>query len=604
MKRHMSFQYKLVITYSVFVAVLMLFMGFSFFYYNSYLFEKDAYSRLNDLTVKMSQQLDSCIETMDYVSINLISQNELISSMYDLTYLDRNDAKFIQHFNKASRTINNMVVRTLVKKSEYTINIFNKEGDFYTNSKTVEGRDYIVTKIDSLEWVKVAREKEGDKYIVPPFNDTWIPENSRRVFSLVRMVRDPGYEIGFVEIQNSADTLTQICSVGFDKNIKVLVINNRNEIIYSNSALNGEQVKYYSGISTNGIIHKNPFTNSDEMINQAFSNFTKWTVFLIEDRESILKPLGLLKKITLLIAFALTAITFVFFFFFAKQLTKPLRKLKKTMEEVQIENLPNKMVVIHESNEIEALNRSFQDMKIRLNDAITHEFALRSMQMRAHYDSLQAQINPHFMHNMMNVLANMGQEAGAPEVSNTCIRISAMLRYSTSTDTRRTTIKDEIAHVENYLSLMKKRFEHKLEFYINIDKSMLEIEIPKIILQPLVENSISHGFENSSGKMEILINGYIIDGDWQIDIIDNGSGFSESILKDLENKIEDYSKQILNNEDSKGLSIGGMGLISTFARLRMFFGKEIKFILKNNETAGACISIGGSGIVQNNDSRG
>lgn len=595
MKKHLSFQSKLAITYSLFLVILMLIMGLGFYHYNAYLFEKNALTRINELAVKTSQQLDNHVQPMDYISKDLISREELINSLRDLMSSDRDNSQFSRYVREANSTVKNLAMRTLVtKEGMYTVNLFNTKGDFFTNSKIVKDNDVLAKEIYSLDWIKIARAKDGDKYIVPPSQGVWSTGSSATIFSLVRMIRDPGREIGFIEIQNSVDTLSTICTVGVDKNIKVLLINDSNEVIYSAEKLKQESLNYYASLSRSGSFNKNPFTGTLELINRVHSDYTGWTLILIEDKKSILQPLGVLKKMTMIIGAGLTAITFIFFYFFSKQLTKPLRKLKKTMEEMQIENLPKPMVIHHENDEITALNRSFQEMRLRLSDAINHEFKLRSLQLRAHFDSLQAQINPHFMHNMLNVLANMGLEAGAGEVANTCRRISAMLRYSTSTDKRRTTIKDELEHADNYLLLMKMRFEHKLEFRMNMDRSMMDIEIPKIVLQPLVENSISHGFEDHLGTMIILIKGFTTENEWQIDIIDNGSGFSEDILKDLESRIENYANQILNNEDAMGLSIGGMGIISTFARLRLFYGSELKFVLKNNDTHGACISIGGS----------
>ncbi|BBH21542.1 histidine kinase [Paenibacillus baekrokdamisoli] len=608
----MSFRSKLAITYTFFIAVLMFTMGTGFYAYNSFIFEKDAYARLNELTIKMSQQLDNLIQPMDYVSLDLISRSEMIDALRNLLEKDKGRSEYSRDLQESYRTLNSLAMKTLVKKEGYTINIFNEKGDFFTNSRDVQDIDVLANEITDLKWLNQARAKDGKKYIVPPSDQVWSTGSSESTFSLVRMIKDPGNEVGFIEVQNETKELSSVLSVGVDKEITVLLVNDNDEVVYRNKDVDMQSLQHYLSITENGSHPNNPVSGAPEVVYHVASSFTGWTLILIQEKASILKPLGVLKQMTAFIGAGVTLFTFIFFYVFSNRLTKPLRKLKNTMEKVRIENLPRKMVVKHENNEIEALNQSFQDMRMRLSDSINHEFKLRSMQLRAHFDSLQAQINPHFMHNMLNVLANMGMEAGAADVADTCRRISAMLRYSTSTDKRRTAIRDEVDHVDNYFYLMKKRFEHKLEFSIDVDEAMLDIEIPKIVLQPLVENAITHGFENRSGTMSIVIKGFISGNDWKIDISDNGSGFSEDILMDLETRIEHYSKQLLDHEDMAGLSIGGMGIISTFARLRLFYGEELRFELSNNDTIGACISIGGSRVqeykggnivVQNHDRR-
>ncbi len=597
MIRQMSFQSKLVVTYSVFITVLMLFFGLIFYYYNSYNYEKNAYSNLNSLAKKISQQLDYCVQTMDYLSLDVISYEDLRNALGDLAYLDRDNPENMEAVSRSMQIIRGHTIRDSIIRTAHRMSVFNLKGDFFTSIANVDSNNpSLMQKITELSWLEKAKSKKGGKYLITSSKDVWAAENPIEVFSLVRVIKTPLNEVGFVEVQNSTDKLRQICSV--NENIKVLVINDEGNIVYSNKTTDDASLHYYTSIpgrnDSDFFTSMNPVTKSAEIISTVSSGYTGWTVFVTQNRAALLQPLAFTRNLTFIIGLALTIITFVAFYFFSRQLTSPLRKLKEAMEEVSIENLPDQMNVRHENNEIKSLNKSFQHMRERLNEAIQFEIKSRSMHMRAHFDALQAQINPHFIFNMLNVLANMGCEAGVSEISDTCRRMAEMLRYSTSTENKRTTLKNEINHVENYLNLMKKRFEYKLEYWIDVDERLYGIIIPKIVLQPLVENSIYHGFNQSPGRMEIRVAGVLQEDKWQIDIIDNGSGFDENVLKDLESQIEHYARNLYSSEDAQGLSIGGMGIISTFARLSLYYGKELKFIIRNNDTQGACISIGGT----------
>lgn len=600
MIKQMSFSSKLLFTYSWFIAILVFLLGLGFYYYNSYTYEKNYYSSLNNLSDKISQQLDNCIKIMDYLSIDVISNEDIISALMNMQFLDREDTKNFEIINQSNQVLRKNVLRYSIDKTVYRMSIFNTKGDFFTGKYYTANyeRDLLKQKIRDLTWIEKAREKLGMKLLLPPEEDNWVINNPEEVFSLVRVIKDPSNEVGFVEIQNSMNVIKNICSMGENKELKVIVINDEDALIYTNKTVDKQELAYYASVirenETDSFTVRDPVTNLVGLCSRVSSDYTGWTVLILQDRASLLKPLMLTRNVIFLVGLLITVLTLAFFYFFSKHLTAPLRKLKVAMEEMNIYNLPEQLVVKHENNEIVSLNNSFQQMRERLNNSMKLEIKSRSMHAKAHFDALQSQINPHFIYNMLNVLANMGDEAGICTISDTCRRIAGMLRYSTSTENEKTTLKCEIDHVENYLNLMKKRFEHKLEYRIEVDERLFEINIPKIILQPLVENSIYHGFTQRNSIMRIRISGVLTGDEWKLDIIDNGSGFSDEVLRDLQIRIERYAANIYSNDEAQKLSIGGMGIVSTFARLSLYYGKELKFSIMNNETKGACIRIGGS----------
>ena len=213
--------------------------------------------------------------------------------------------------------------------------------------------------------------------------------------------------------------------------------------------------------------------------------------------------------------------------------------------------------------------------------------------MQASFDSLQAQVNPHFIYNILNVLSNRGLIDGDDEICEICDSIASMLRYSTSTLKRTATIKEELEHVRNYLLLMKKRFEHRLKFNIDTDPEIYGETIPKIVLQQIVENSINHGFESLQTTMEIGIRGYMSDGWWFIEIMDNGQGFEPHILDELRTRMESIREDISSTEPYTGFAIGGMGLLNTYARMLLIYNRQFEFMLDNVDGGGARVTIGG-----------
>jgi two-component system sensor histidine kinase YesM len=214
--------------------------------------------------------------------------------------------------------------------------------------------------------------------------------------------------------------------------------------------------------------------------------------------------------------------------------------------------------------------------------------------MQANYDALQLQINPHFLYNVLHVISQKGLDSDNNEICEMCSDLASMMRYSTSTLTRTATIQEEVNHVTAYVSLMKKRYENRIDFTAYIDENIASNEIPKITLQQFVENAITHSFE--AGIKEVSVEIRCVDlrstcneYGWSIYISDNGEGFSEETISRLQSEISKLSENLL--DQSVDFAIGGMGILNTYARLFLFFGDSVNLELGNNPGGGAYVLI-------------
>lgn len=596
MKRQMKFQTRLMLTYSLFISILLFILGVSFYLYNSHLFEQNTQNNLSQLAVKTSEQLDACIKEMDNLSVEVIADKDISNALVDLSISNSTytEADFMRLSDNLAKAV---ALKTISKSNIYRVSIFNKKGYFISSSPYDERSDSILDHIKNLTWVKSARISNGSKFLVLPHKDDWVSNNPPLVFSLVRLIKDPGYEIGIVEIQQKIEKLGEITSIKGSSSINVMILNEMGQVVYSNGDDSPETVNCYIDVISSGenqtLQTTNPDSKVSELLSYKFSNYTNWTVIISQNKADLISPLVFMKNMTFIIGFSIIVITLFSFYLSAKKLTRPLRELRGTIEQMNIDTLPGQMPIRHENNEIQALNISFQKMRERLNIAIEQEIQARELQIKAHFDALQAQINPHFLYNSLGVIANMGDEAECSEISVTCRSLAKMLRYSISNQKAEATLNEEVENAANYLNLMKKRYEHRFSYDIELDEAIANIIIPKLTIQPLVENSLSHGFDNYSGTMKTVIKCSMEQSNWQVQVTDNGSGFEQEMLENLQDKIDQYSKNFFSRGQSLELSIGGMGLISTFARLKMLFGDTLKFELKNNMDGGACITISG-----------
>ena len=143
--------------------------------------------------------------------------------------------------------------------------------------------------------------------------------------------------------------------------------------------------------------------------------------------------------------------------------------------------------------------------------------------MKAHMLALQTQMNPHFLYNTLSVIGAFGQMKGNVEVTQMCADLSKMLRYTVELKENNTRIEMELAHITSYLKLMRMRFDGILEYYINVDESILDIICSQTDIEPIIENIFKHGFVDINPPWYVWIEGFIEAGKWYIKISDNGT---------------------------------------------------------------------------------
>jgi two-component system sensor histidine kinase YesM len=593
----MSFQTRILLIYSSFIVLLISILGSIFYRQSAGAFEENACSSLAVISEKMSQQLDNVIHPMEFITTQLLSDSTAISSLTSLAAVNRDDPRNIAYIDDARRKITGILETYAIDRSFYRVNVFNNRGDFITsNFRILDKSGDLTGLIGGFGWTKDADSRKGKFVVLPPYRDPWAV-NGIRVFGLARSVQWPNSGMGYIEIQNPYSQLEDIFAVPDKASTKVIAVVDSGELFYSGGLTDQPLLDYYAELAADGIdsvsVVRNAVTGEDEIVAASGSDYTGISIVIAQDRDVLLEPLLFTRNTTFLICFIVIAVSLVYIYIFSRQLTKPIRRLKEKMEETELGNLRKDINLHSSNNEIESLNGSFQKLLERLRESVSREIKSQSMQMQASFDSLQAQVNPHFIYNILNVLSNKGIELGDHEICEICESIAAMLRYSTSTKKRTATIEEELNHVQNYLTLMKKRYEHRLEFNIDADQSIMHESIPKIVLQQIAENSITHGFMNGQKVIKIGIRGYSENGWWYVEITDNGRGFEPGILSELESRMGAVEKDLSGSESQDGYEIGGMGLINIYGRMALFTGGKYVFRLENRTDGGAKVIIGG-----------
>ncbi len=257
--------------------------------------------------------------------------------------------------------------------------------------------------------------------------------------------------------------------------------------------------------------------------------------------------------------------------------------IKDQMEKTGIENLDAELKVPATDDEVQAVGIAYQNLMQRLNESIVKEKRMSLLQLQAQFDTLQAQVNPHFLYNVLNVISSRGIMDGDEEICEICGCLAAMLRYSTSTKERYATVEKELEYLDRYIFLLKSRYEHRLEVKVDCEESVKQEQLPKIVLQQLVENSIQHGYNNSKNIMKIQVKGWRDETGWYFEVRDNGQGATEEVREELNEKMRKIREKIMSRGSSIEMEIGGMGLANTYARMFLLYNGKAVFRIRNME---------------------
>ena len=274
-------------------------------------------------------------------------------------------------------------------------------------------------------------------------------------------------------------------------------------------------------------------------------------------------------------------------------LSRPLSLLTKKIGETTLDNLEEPFVPVegNVSNEVMCLQNEYIKMRDRLFETMQDKMELMKLQEEQRYAVMQYQINPHFLYNTLNVIGIMGAERDCQEIERSCFLLAKLLRYSLQDYRDSATIEEEFESLQSYLNLMKLRFEHKIQYAVDLDPELRGLRLPRLTLQPLVENVFEHAFGEHHKTVFVCVRAVCCAGGWSILIRDNGQGIVPEECERLNGYMEQLRKK---KAPAAGVDIaGGIGVKNTLWRLNAFFEGNFDCRIANSEAGGFEIELRG-----------
>jgi len=208
------------------------------------------------------------------------------------------------------------------------------------------------------------------------------------------------------------------------------------------------------------------------------------------------------------------------------------------------------------------------------------------MKTQAELDALQSQINPHFLYNTLDTIRGQARMAGLTEIEVMTLSLSKLFQYSISDYNEFVTLKEELGIIDNYLLIQNLRFDNRFRFSKHIESDTFLMKVPKMLLQPLVENSVRHGLEPKLGQGTLLIDAYRTRSRLFINISDDGVGIPTDRLTEINHILSNSDQIILSKRN--GFSIG---LYNVNTRIRLLFGFEYGLSIVSAKDIGTKVQI-------------
>ena len=295
--------------------------------------------------------------------------------------------------------------------------------------------------------------------------------------------------------------------------------------------------------------------------------------------NKLLSFLGIAAAISLFFCLVIMLITYKI----SEQISRPIHKMCENVGRMNLEKGIHYEEVGTDIDEMEILSHSLRNMSLQLGESLERIIVLKDYEIHAKMLALQAQMQPHFLFNTLTTMGTMAEESGNRNVAAMCTNLTAMFRYISTEDSGGVKMFEEIRYVERYVDIMKERFpDARVE--IDIPLELMGCVIPKLTIQPLVENAFKYCNRN---KPEILVRGCAVEGDrWKVEVQDNGDGFPKEKVEEIMYKCRDSLKE----EKTLSNKIDGMGLVNVYVRMKLFYGDSVIYHIEEGSSR---IVIGG-----------
>ncbi|WP_165971993.1 cache domain-containing sensor histidine kinase [Paenibacillus piri] len=411
------------------------------------------------------------------------------------------------------------ILGTILLPMDNSVYITSPKG--YDN-KAVEGYPF-----EKQDWYIEALKADGSVAFISVHVQNYLEGAGAEVFSVARLIKDPDSQRPLGVIMADADTAAlekMMQGIRLENGTIAAILDNKRKLIYASRKLPANVERQLAA----GVPIVKDTQESYRVVSETVSR-SKWYIVVLFPESVTKKQLQRIYWVGGLVAAAGLIISLVLYFTVSHWMVTPFKQMVQVMKRVQRGNLQT-FYPVKGNDEIAQLGKNLNTMISQLGELIDREFRAALGQRNAEYRALQSQIQPHFLYNTLNGFIGLNRTGQSVLLERAILSLSGMMRYTLEHNDL-AMLQDEMNFISKYCELQQMRFAEKLEIQIDYSPEAAGIPVPKLLLQPFVENAIIHGIEPSDNPCLLTIEASIISGlddnpdRLDIRIADNGVGY-------------------------------------------------------------------------------
>ncbi len=539
--------------------LIMLIIGISIMYYFRDEMESSEIKYHLEITNNTKEQFNVQITMIDESIYELIKHPEVKKAVYaeDASEITRKTKEEIQNYIEVMASIN------------YSINnvhILGANGFCISTNSTFQGmQDYAYFKT----YLQQYQAGAGRKGIWTEFHSNE-EDNYLSSTSYIRPIFDSETKevFGIAVLDISYESLHKLfTSSSIRISDKAVIVNQDGTILfqYPLQADYTDILKKYPQVVSESMQIEGRMYKKDVIIVSEKIPVADWSIIRFVNKDSATRLFSGMIKVLTLVLIVVACISVSYATWLTRMINKPVKELMQVCTKVAKGDF-DAAVEIRRKDEFGELGDTFNRMLLQINRLFDQERANQKRKAELEYQVLEAQINPHFLYNTLDSIKWLAVMQGVDNIGEMCTALINLLQYNLGKKEGNTILQDEVESVRNYIVIQKYRYSDIFEFTTSIDEEAASCRVLRFILQPLVENSIIHGFGEGKANYRVHITARIYDDRLHIKVIDNGAGMDHE------------STRLLNSDEKKGTRFSKIGIKNIRERLRLHFGEEAQLV--------------------------
>lgn len=441
------------------------------------------------------------------------------------------------------------------------------------------------------EWMTRLSESEKNTILYLPTSEiTHVDGTTTEVVSLVREIYSIPFKdkIGSMKIDINIDVFTKLLEIenmdDIEEHMRILILDEASTVIYDHQTeLIGKQINLDLELNQEQPTSEGLFgwQENNYLYANNYSPLTKWNSLVLIDNQMIVYERKQIFWFIVISGLIAISIIFVISYFLSYSITKPLTGFVKEMKKVESGDLTDRMK-LGGYPEMDVLARVYNSMLNSINKLITEVYESSITEKNAKISALQSQINPHFLYNTLNVMKSIGRVKGAEEVAEISESLSELFKYTMKDLDEPVALQEEINHVDNYMRILSHRFMDRYSFTKQIAENTKHVKVPKLLIQPIVENAVNHGLTDRKDGGIINLDTYVEDNNLVIKVSDNGIGMDTKTLEKVKESI---------NRKKLDVTTAGVALNNISQRLRLLYGPRYQIYMESEENIGTIVRV-------------